>query len=212
MRMLKARIAALAVSAIGLGLIAAPVAQGADSTIHFNNWQVGGTLGIKKLNQNIQIPPGSTFNGVANITQGTISGNTAIPDFTTTVRILGLVPSQVTLSIKETKPTAGTISFDEDGTATTHATVSTDVRIKKLSMLGLSVPPGANCHTSSPVVLPLNGSATLAQLGTQGLSFTGTYNLPQLTGCGLLTPTLNLLMAGPNNPFALSLKPPKPPA
>ena len=189
-------------------MIAAPAAQSADAVIPFNNWQVGGTLGLKKLNQNIQLPASSTFNGEANITQGTISGHTAIPDFTTPVKLLGLVPTQVALSIKETSPTAGTLHFDPQANGIVDASVAADVRIRKLSLLGLSVPPGANCHTSSPVVLPLHGSAPLTKLGIDGISFTGTYTLPRLTGCGLLTPTLNLLMAGPNNPFSLALKPP----
>jgi hypothetical protein len=48
----------------------------------------------------------------------------------------------------------------------------------------------------------------LATALSSGLTFTGTYDLPKLTGCGLLTPTLNLLMAGPNNPFNVTFKPP----
>jgi hypothetical protein len=208
MRKLKARIAALALSALALGLIAAPLAQADDAVIPFTNWKVEGTLGVKKLNQSIQIPQGSTFNGEANITKGTISGHTAIPDFTTTVRLLGLLPSQVGMSIKEVSPTAGTIRFDQSGNSIVDASTAADVRITKIGALGLSLPPGANCHTSSPVVLPLKGSSSLAQIGTTGISFSGVYNLPKLTGCGLLTPVLNSVMAGPNNPFSLALKPP----
>ncbi len=208
MRKLKTRLAALVLSACAVALIAAPAAQSADAVLPFDNWKVSGTLGLKKLNQNIQVPATSTFNGEANLTQGTISGHTTIPDFTTPVKLLGLVPTQVALSIKETSPTTGTIHFDQTGNSIVDASTAADVRIRKLSLLGLSVPPGANCHTSSPVVLPLQGSSRLVDLGTKGIAFNGTYDLPRLTGCGLLTPTLNLLMAGPNNPFTLGLKPP----
>ncbi len=208
MRKLKTRLSALVLSVFAIALIAAPAAQSADAVLPFDNWKVSGTLGLKKLHQSIQLPATSTFSGEANLTQGTISGHTTIPDFTTPVKLLGLVPTQVALSIKETSPTAGTLHFDENANSIVDASTAADVRIRKLSLLGLSVPPGANCHTSSPVVLPLQGSAPLTELGTDGITFTGTYNLPRLTGCGLLTPTLNLLMAGPNNPFTLGLKPP----
>jgi hypothetical protein len=84
MSRLKYRLATLVVAVVALGAIAAPAAQ-ADTIIPFTNWQVGGNLGVKKLNQNIPLPAGSTFNGSANLTQGTITGDTTIPNFTTTV-------------------------------------------------------------------------------------------------------------------------------
>jgi hypothetical protein len=204
MSRLRYRVAALAVAVVGLCAIAAPAAQ-ADAIIPFTNWQVGGSLGVKKLNQSIQLPAGSTFNGNANLTQGTISGSTKIPDFTATVRVLG-VPTRIALSIKEVTPTSGTLSLNPDGTVTTDVTVKSDLRIRRLSLGLLSIPPGANCHTSSPVQLPLHFHGPLDLAG--GFTFNGTYVIPKLTGCGLLTPTLNLLMAGPNNPFTLTLKPP----
>jgi hypothetical protein len=206
MSRLKYRLATLAIAVVALGAIAAPAAQ-ADTIIPFTNWQVGGTLGVKKLNQNISIPEGSTFNGSANLTQGTLSGDTTIPDFNATVKVLG-VPTRIGLSIKETAPASGTLTLNSDGTITIDAPVSSDIRIRTLSLGLLSISAGFNCHTSSPVVLPLHATAPLATALSSGLTFSGTYDLPTLTGCGLLTPTLNLLMAGPNNPFNVTFRPP----
>jgi hypothetical protein len=206
MSRLRYRLATLAVAGATLGAIAAPAAQ-ADTIIPFTNWQVGGNLGVKKLNQNIPLPAGSTFNGSANLTQGTITGDTTIPNFTTTVKVLG-IPTRIGLSIKETAPVSGTLTFNSDGTVTLDAPAASDIRIRTLSLGLLTIPAGFNCHTSSPVVLPLHATAPLATALSSGLTFSGTYDLPKLTGCGLLTPTLNLLMAGPNNPFNVTFRPP----
>src|SRR5512133_2620329 len=205
MARLKSQFAALAISLAVLTAIAVPAAQ-ADTIIPLSNWQVSGALGVKELNQNIPIPPGSTFNGSVNLTQGTVTGDTSIPDFSATVRVLG-VPTRIGLRITETSPANGTFTVNSDGTATLKANVASDIRIRTLAVGLLTVPAGFLCHTSSPVVLPLNATAPLSQALSSGLSFSGTYNLPPLTGCGLLTPTLNQLMAGPNNPFNLSIGP-----
>jgi hypothetical protein len=121
------------------------------------------------------------------------------------VKVLG-VPTRIGLRVTEVSPTTGTVALNPDGTVTTDVTVTGDIRIRTLSLGLLTIPAGFNCHTSSPVVLPLHfqGPLDLAK----GFAFSGTYDLPRLTGCGLLTPTLNLLMAGPNNPFNITLKPP----
>ncbi|MGH2981998.1 MAG: hypothetical protein ACRDKV_08155 [Solirubrobacterales bacterium] len=193
---------------VGLTTVGAPVAQAnhvQNFLIPLNNWQVGGSLGVKKLNDDIQLPPGAVFNG--GITpQLTVAGHTTIPDFTTTVNLLGLLPNHISLSITEAAPTTGTVRANPDGTTTTKVTVSSDIRIKSLRAGVLPVPVGRNCHTSSPVVLNLEDTGPIDLLN--GFAFDGTYTIPKLTGCGLVTPTLNLLMAGPNNPYSLTLKPP----
>lgn len=206
MARLRYRFAAFAVSLVGLAAIAAPAAQ-ADFIISFNNWKVAGNLGVKKLDQDIVLPDGSTFNGSANLTTGTLTGHTTIPDFDATFKVLG-IPQRASLSIKEAAPTTGTLTGHPDGTVTTDATVSSIIRIKKLSIGLLGIPPGANCHSSSPVVLPLHSTDDLGSIPINGTQFSGTYTITNFTGCGLLTPVLNTLMAGPNNPFTVSLKPP----
>jgi len=205
---LRYRFGILAVALMGLTAVGAPAAQATHTQnfiIPLNNWQVGGSLGVKKLNQDIQLPPGSVFNGGITSQLG-IEGHTTIPDFTTTIKLLGLLPNHIGLSITETAPTTGTIQPNPDGTATTKVTVSSNIRIKSLRVGVLPVPVGRNCHTSSPVILNLADTGVLDVFS--GFAFEGIYTIPKLTGCGLVTPTLNLLMAGPNNPYALTLKPP----
>jgi hypothetical protein len=206
---LRYRFGILAVALMGLTAVGAPAAQAThvqNFIIPLNNWQVGGSLGVKKLNEDIQLPPGSVFNGGITPPPLRVEGHTTIPDFTTTIKLLGLLPNHIGLSITETAPTTGTIRPNPGGTATTKVTVSSNIRIKSLRVGLLPVPVGRNCHTSSPVILNLDDTGVLDVIN--GFAFEGFYTIPKLTGCGLVTPTLNLLMAGPNNPYALTLKPP----
>jgi hypothetical protein len=206
MARLRYRLAVLFVALLGLTVISAPAAQAADLIVPFNHWKVSGTLGVKKLNQNIPLPAGSEFTGQANLTKKELTGHTTIPDFDATIRVLG-IPQKVSLSITEAGPTSGTVEY-LDGNIVTNASAKAIMRIKKLGVGPLSIPPGANCRTSSPVVLPLHNVSPFPLDVSKGLNFSGTYTIPNLTGCGLFTPLLNTLMAGPNNPFALNMKPP----
>ena len=201
-------LAAVAVSLVGFGAMAAPIAQAnhvQDFIIPLDGWPVGGSLGVKKLNQNIQLPPGSAFHG--GVTSDLrVEGHTTIPDFTTTLKLLGLVPNHVALSITEAAPATGTLQPNPGGTATTKVKVSSNIRVRSLRVGFIPVPIGRNCRTSSPAILNLEDTSRLNLLN--GFAFEGIYTIPKFTGCGLMTPTLNLLMAGPNNPYTLTLKPP----
>jgi hypothetical protein len=206
MSKLKTRFAVLVASLFAVAAIAAPTAHAADLIIPFNKWKLSGTLGVKKLNQNITLPAGSEFTGQANLTTSTLTGHTTIPDFDTTVKVLG-IPNKISLSITEAAPTTGTVKYVHPNLVT-DATVSSIIRIRKLRLGLLSIPPGANCRSSSPVILQLHNVSPFPLDVFKGLNFAGTYTIPKLTGCGLLTPILNTLMAGPNNQFALNMKPP----
>ena len=197
--MLRARLAALVAASVLL--IAAPAASAADVILPFSNYKVGGSLTVKKLNQSIQLPPGSTFNGWANITQQTLIGNVDIPEFTSTVRVLG-VPTKVTTKLEQVQPVKGTVTVDSNFNVHIRSTNSALLRIKQLRLGLLSVP--TTCRTAEPLVLTLNYDGPLVY----PLAFDGTTTIPHLTGCGLLGPTLGTLLSGPGNPYHITLAPP----
>jgi hypothetical protein len=181
--------------------VALPTASAADVVLPFTNYQVGGSLTIKKLNQSITLPAGSTFNGSANVTQGALSGHVAIPEFTSTIRVLG-IPTQVTTKLDEVQPVQGTLKLDPDFTTHIRSTTTAILRIKRLRIGLLSVP--TTCRTASPLVLTLNYDGPFAF----PINFNGTTTIPPLTGCGLLGPTLGVLLSGPGNPYHVTLRPP----
>jgi hypothetical protein len=189
-----------AVAVLAAGVVSAPAASAADVVLPFTNYQVGGSLTVKKLNQSITLPAGSTFNGSANLTTSELSGHVFIPEFTSTIRVLG-IPTRVTTKLDEAQPTQGTISIDSTGVHI-RSTTSAILRIKKLRLGLLSVP--TTCRTAEPIQLTLNYDGPLSY----PLAFDGTTTIPPLTGCGLLGPTLGTLLSGPGNAYHVTLAPP----
>ena len=192
---------ALAVALVAACVVSVPAASAADVVLPFTNYKVGGSLTVKKLNQSITLPAGSTFNGSANLTTSQLSGNVFIPEFTSTIRVLG-IPTQVTTKLDQAQPLQGTIKVDPNFTIHIRSTTSAILRIKKLRLGLLSVP--TTCRTAEPLVLTLNYDGPLAY----PLAFNGTTTIPRLTGCGLLGPTLGTLLSGPGNAYHVTLAPP----
>jgi len=192
---------ALAVTSVVACAVAAPTASAADVVLPFSNYKVGGTLTVKKLNQSITLPAGSTFNGSANVTKGTLSGHVSIPTFTSTIRVLG-IPTQVTTQLVEAQPVQGTVKLDPDLTTHIRSSTSATLYIRKLRLGLLSVP--TTCRTVSPIQLTLNYDGPFSF----PINFNGTTTIPPLVGCGLLGPSLGALLSGPGNAYHLTLSPP----
>jgi hypothetical protein len=191
----------IAVALLAAAVVSVPAASAADVILPFTNYQVAGSLTVKKLHQSITLPPGSTFNGQANITTQQLTGDVFIPEFTSTVRVLG-IPTQVTTKLEQVQPVQGTVTVDPDFQVHLRSTTTALLRIKKLRLGLLSVP--TTCRTAEPIVLTLNYDGPLVY----PLAFDGTTTIPRLTGCGLLGPTLGTLLSGPGNPYHVTIAPP----
>lgn len=181
-----------------------------DTVIKFNNWVLTGSLTPHKLGQKIAFPSGSTFNGSADLTKGTVTGDIKIPKFSAKISILG-IPTTVGLTVAETGPVTGTLAPDPNvsGNLVFKATAKANIGISAVGILGINIP--TSCTTSSAVSFPLSTSAPALSL-TTGVSFSGTTTLPSVK-CGgilggLLSPVLTALFSGPNNSFSLAIAPP----
>ena len=104
----------IAVALLAACVVSVPAASAADIVIPFTNYKVSGSLTVKKLDQSITLPDGSTFNGSANLTTNQLSGDVFIPEFTSTIRVLG-VPTKVTTKLDQAQPVQGTIALDSTG-------------------------------------------------------------------------------------------------
>jgi hypothetical protein len=199
------RLSSIAVVTIVAGLCAVSAASAA--TFSFTNWTTTGSLTVAKLRQSVPLPAGSTFNGSLDLTTGQLTGRVSIPQFTTRLSVLG-APVDATLQFVEAQPVSGTVTIGSPN-STINASASAIIKITRLSspLLPVLNLAGNSCQTSSPVVLPLQATGPTFQLFS-GVTFNGTTTIPLLEHCGLATPLLNLLMAGPNNPFTVSIAPP----
>jgi hypothetical protein len=181
----------------------APTAAAAE--IRFTNWVVSGNLHLKKLNQDVVLPPGSAFNGVLDTTTSRLTGHVTVPRFTSRLRVLGTVPADATIDLVEAAPASARVVLG--GTTTIDGSASAFVFIRRLQspLLPLNL-VSSQCRTSAPVVLPLRYSGPPDFVN--GFTFRGTTTIPPLTRCGLATSLLTLFMSGPDNGFSINIKPP----
>jgi hypothetical protein len=205
-------------------------------TQEFKNWVVSGTLTPKKLNQPVALPQGSTFNGIAELqliieehakgpkVSGTVTGSVFVPPFNAALRLLGLVPTTVGVTFTQVGKTEGTIASapesdcaESKGVSGSRGCVTLSVPTKailgitEVGLLGIETP--THCETVEPVALPLSSNVTLVELINSGAHFTGTATIPPMRCDGLngpaVGPLLTVLMSGPDNPYSLSITPPK---
>jgi hypothetical protein len=174
----------------------------------FINWKLTGSLTVKKLNEKITLPAGSTFNGVGFI-PGSLTGDTSVPPFKASVKLFGLLPTTLGITFTESGHTTGTITPAAGGDLTIKGSAKDTIGITGVGLLGLNIP--VSCTTSSPVTFPLETTAPASSLAT-GLTFSGTTTLPSVNCSGgllggLFGSVITELLAGPNNAFTLTIAP-----
>jgi hypothetical protein len=217
-----ARISALT-TMIAIGVMS--IAAASASALNLEHWVVAGSLTPKKLNQQVTLPEGSTFNGVAELKwenpatfeplTGTIKGTVSVPTFETTITILG-VPTNVQVTFKQVGAGEGTLvnvprSICSETTyvcIAMHIPAEVNVGITAVGAFGVNLLP-THCQTSVPIKLPLSTDLDLNELIVVGPRFTGETSIPPIACQGpealLLAPVLTELMSGPENPYALSI-------
>jgi len=170
------------------------------------NYDVDATTHLKTLNQDVTVPTG-TFTGVIDITTGVLTGDIALPpaEFTFNLAGVGLVTAD--MQIAETQHVAGTLDVS---TFAVTATAVFDINITSLHATATPTVNlvGNSCKTSTPVSVTMSGTANLSGSST----FSGTYTIPPLQNCGLLTTALNAVIPGPGNTFTATAYPPPVPA
>ena len=105
----------LAVALLAACVVSVPAASAADIVLPFTNYKVGGSLhreearpvdhAAGRIDLQRQREPHD---------QRSCRGNVFIPEFTSTIRVLG-VPTKVTTKLDEAQPVQGTIALDSTG-------------------------------------------------------------------------------------------------
>ena len=191
-------VAALTIAPSGV-ILATSTPAGATTGIPVN-YLVNASTTLAKLHQTVVVPQG-TFTGSIQIPSGALQGVLALPPATTTVKLAGIGLANATFQMTETQPVTGSVNFS---TFVVTATATFNVLIKSVDPLGLPINlVGNSCGTSKPVSVTFTGKASL----TSASAFTGTYTLPPLSHCGLLTTALNLVIPGPGNTFSATFTP-----
>jgi hypothetical protein len=180
-------------------------------------WALAGSITDKKLGQAITLPAGSTFNGSGELNAGTgagaETGTVSIPPFSASLKLFGVLPVNLGLSLTQSGPISGTIAKSETvaGDERLSLPIALNLRVTSVGVLGLNIP--TSCATAEPLALGLVANLTREELLATGWSFTGAATLArfQCEG-GLLGPlfgrVLTRLLSGEENAYAISIKPP----
>ncbi|GAA0282120.1 hypothetical protein GCM10009527_093020 [Actinomadura nitritigenes] len=162
------------------------------------SFALSGSSTIKGLNGKVAL------NGAVNATVdggGKVSADLTLNPTTGTFSLFGFIPATADIAFAPQGKTTGTLS---------GSTLSTDtktvVKIPSIKVFGMDLGVGSTCQTGAPADIPLK-STNFSVAG--GGTLTGTYTLPGLTGCGVLTPLVSALAAGPGNTIDLKAAPKK---
>jgi hypothetical protein len=183
----------------------------------YKNWSLSGALTDKKRRQTITLPEGSTFNGQGEVhveaAKGSVSGSVSIPPFTAPLKLFGVLPLSLGVSITQAGPFEGSVAKSETAPGDEALTIPAklNVSITSIGLVGLKHP--TNCTTAEPVALGLIDTLTREELLKKGWSFTGTTTLPRFNCEGgpsakALSSLLSELLSGPENGYALKFSAP----
>jgi hypothetical protein len=185
---------ALAAPAVAVTIASTSSAGAADPAVPFD-WKIDATTHLKKLDQTVTVPTGS-FVGSVNPVTGQLTGHIKLPPATTTIALGGAGLARATFQIVEVQPVTGRVDLT---TLQATATSVFDIKVVRASptLLPFVNLVGNSCTTARPVTVTMSGTASLTAPST----FEGTYTIPKLEHCGVLTAALNLVVPGPGNTF-----------
>lgn len=179
---------------------------GGDFVVALRDWEVGGTVDLAGPLSILQLPAGAKLNAQTNLTQGTLTGDISIPPFQADLKLSGLLPIIVQVTLKPAEPISGTARLDNDGQLRVRGKLLADIQ---LSSLGdkLSIPAG--CVTVKPVEFDLNFDGPVSSLGNGKLKFSGSTSFPELKDCWI-NGTLQFFFSKTGQKFEFTAKPPAP--
>jgi hypothetical protein len=189
-----ATVAGLAVTAGG---IASADAASASSTLTVK-YKVTGSTFLKSVNTTASLGPG-TLTSKVNLSNGKLTASLALPAATVSFKELGLIPVTATTEFVQDGPTTGQLNISTGAVSTTSKII---LKLTSMNIAGLPVPVPSTCQ-SAPATVQLASQKGFTVVN--GGNLAGTYTIPDFSGCGVLTPVLNLTIPGSGNTIALKL-------
>jgi hypothetical protein len=185
--------------------LTAPRGTQDNSATQVTDWRVLGTIGLAKLRQSVELPPGATFSGHVNMVDGTMTGAMKLPMLTSSIRLFG-INIRTTSEMIPTGSFDGQVTVEPDGTIDMRATSRAHMHIHALYIGRMRI--SLNCRTITPIEMPLHSSGAMS-LDFRP-SFSGTMTIPRFRGSSLIGWIVSLIVSGPNNPFQIALALPTP--
>jgi hypothetical protein len=185
------------------GLATAPAAGAADVIIPIS-WNVNASTHLKNLNLDVTVPPG-TFTGTVDLTTGALQGTLNLPPASKTISFIGIPLATATFAMSPTGPITGHVDLTTM-TASVSSSFGFSITSATLTLFPWLNLVGKSCRGVSPIAVNMSGPVSLTGAST----FSSTYTIPKLTGCGLATSLLNLVVPSSGNTFTATFAPPAP--
>lgn len=162
-------------------------------------WEVSGSIGVRKLRQSIELPPGTTFTGTVDFATGAMTGEMDRTPVRTGVTVFGFSVG-TTSEMIPTGEFDGEIINKPDGTVEMRATSRAFMRIRAFHFGPFTL--RVHCRTIAPIEMPLRALGMMSF--SYRPSFSGTMTIPPFRG-GALGWLLSRIVSGPGNPFEINL-------
>ena len=167
--------------------------------MHEIAYVVRGFLTVRK--DSSRVPLSGSLAVRADLDSGLFTGDLVLRQSTINRTILGVSLFSATVQIIAESPVLGMV----DRESRMIATVTVDAVIAAVHAAGRSLTSGGSCHTATHAVVPLRSQPGFNL--ERGGRLVGRYYRPPFTGCGWITPLVNLLAAGPGNAAVIDLIP-----
>ena len=162
-------------------------------------YAVRGFLTVRK--DSLRIPLSGSLAVHADLDSGLFTGDLTLDQSTVSRRVLGASLFTAAVQITAESPVIGGI--DHEGRMC--ATVTVDAAITAVRAAGRMLIGSGSCRTASHAIVPLRSKPGFDL--KRGGRLAGRYHRPPFTGCGWITPLVNLLVAGPGNAAVIDLIP-----
>ena len=167
--------------------------------MHEIAYAVRGFLTVRK--DSLRIPLNGSLAVHADLGSGLFAGDLVLDQANISRKVLGASLFRATVQITADSPVLGRI--DHEGRM--YATVTVDAVIAAVHAAGRTLIGGDSCRTAAQAVVPLRSQPGFDL--ERGGRLAGRYHRPPFTGCGWITPLINLLAAGPGNAVVIDLLP-----
>jgi hypothetical protein len=162
-------------------------------------YAVRGFLTVR--NDSLRMPLSGSLTIQADLDSGLFTGDLVLDQSAISRTVLGTTLFTATVQITAESPVIGGV--DHENRMVT--TVTVDAVIAAVHAAGRTLLSGGSCRTATQAVVPLRSKPGFNL--ERGGRLAGRYYRPPFTGCGWITPLVNLLAAGPGNAAVIDLIP-----
>jgi len=160
-------------------------------------YRVRGFLTVRRYS--LRVPLSGRLAVEADPGSGLFTGDLVLQPSTVSRTVRGVSLFSATVQVTAESPVIGAV----DHQGRTFAAVTVGAVIAEAHAAGRPLISGGSCRTATHAVVPLHSRPGF-QL-EQGGRLAGRYQRPPFTGCGWITPLVNLLVAGPGNAVVIDL-------